>query len=277
MKTLALVLGAGGARGIAHIHALKAFDDLGLKPSMISGTSIGALIGAAYAAGMSGADIQTYVQDSFNDRARLITQALKVRPSSVKSFFADGGLRLGEFNLETVLSVFLPPVIPATFEELQIPFHAVATDFYAEKSTVFSAGPLHRPLAASAAIPAVFLPVRIGDAYYIDGSATNPCPLDTVQRRADEVIAIDVSGGTKDGVLTRPTKMDVIYASSQMMQQSIVALSAREFPRTALIRPSVGTYRALDFLKVSDILEETADLRDEVKTAIDRLLTRPPG
>ena len=100
MTHIALALGAGGARGLAHIHALRAFDDLGVRPCAISGTSIGALIGAAYAAGMSGAEIEVYVRESFTNHSQLIAKAMKLRPDSIASFLADGGPRLGELNLK---------------------------------------------------------------------------------------------------------------------------------------------------------------------------------
>lgn len=271
MKTIALALGAGGARGLAHIHALKALDDLGIKPTVIAGTSIGSLMGAAYCAGMTGAEIENYVRDSFNDRMRLITQALKVRPGSVKDFLADGGLRIGEFNLEKILSVFLPETVPKTFEALTIPLYLVATDYHAATSTVFATGALHQALAASAAMPALFLPVKIGERYYIDGGSTDPCPLECVQEHAGDVIAIDVSGGPNGTPVVRPGKADVMYASSQIMQHSIVTAKANLYPRTLLLRPPVNNYRALDFLKVSEILTETSGLREIVKRKIGAL------
>ncbi len=277
MTRIALALGAGGARGLAHIHALAAFDDLGIKPVVISGTSIGALIGAAYCAGMSAAEIKKFVQESFENRAGLMGKALKIRPASFSSFLADGGLRLGELNLETILSVFLPEDIPEKFEELSIPLLVVATDFYAETGGVFRAGPLRKAITASAAMPAVFLPVTIDGKFYIDGNATDPCPLDLVQEYSAKVIAIDVSGGPRQSPDTRPSKIDAIYASSQIMQQSLVKQMAKEFPQTVLLRPPVEQYRPLDFLKASEILAETAGLRDQVKVAITDFLDKADG
>ncbi|MCX7567387.1 patatin-like phospholipase family protein [Sulfitobacter sp. F26169L] len=271
MNSIALALGAGGARGIAHIHVFKAFDDLGLKPAAIAGTSIGSLMGAAYASGMTGRDIETYVNEIFNDRKKLLTQALKVRPRSIGRFFADGGPRLGEFNLETILSVFLPDTVADTFEALHIPLFAVATDYYAQQSHVFSSGALQKALAASAAMPAVFLPVEIAQRFFIDGSSTDPCPLECLQNTADAVLAVDVSGGPVGTPDIRPNKIDVMYASSQIMQQSIVRAKADRYPETILLRPPVSNYRSLDFLKVSEILAETAGLRDLVKRQLDAI------
>lgn len=270
--SIALALGAGGARGLAHIHVLKAFDDLGVRPAAIGGTSIGSVLGAAYCAGMSGRDIEDYVLERFSDRARLISEVFKVRPSSLKGFLGDGGLRLGELNLQTIFAVFLPKEIPARFEELAIPLYVVATDYYAGKATVFSAGELRKPIAASAAMPAVFLPVEINGRYYIDGSSTNPCPIDIVKDKADNILAIDVSGGPVGPPIERPSKMDVMYASSQIMQKSIANLMAQACPTSRLIRAPVDSFKSMDFLKSADIIAQTAPLKEQAKREIGRML-----
>lgn len=266
--SVALVLGAGGARGLAHIHVLKAFDDLGIKPAVIAGTSIGSIIGASYCAGMSGAEIEEYILARFNDRARLISEAFKVRPDSFKSFLKDGGMRLGELNLEKILAVFLPDQVPATFEDLQIPLHVAATDYYASRDALFETGDLHKAISASAAMPAVFLPVNIDGRYYLDGSSTNPCPLNVVQGRADHVLAIDVAGGPNGAPDVKPSKVDAMYAASQIMQKTIAGLMVQAYPDTVLLRPNVDAYRSLDFLQAAEILAATAPLREQAKHAL---------
>lgn len=268
---IALVLGAGGARGLAHIHALKAFDDLGITPVSVAGTSIGAMMGAAYCAGMTGAQIEDHVVERFNNRTRLIGEMFKVRPDSFASFLKDGGMRLGELNLETILSVFLPVEIPDVFEALKIPLTVVATDYYASESMLFSTGDLRKAVAASAAMPAVFLPVHMNDRYYMDGSSTNPCPINVVQGRADHVVAVDVSGGPSGQPDMRPSKVDTMYASSQIMQKSMTQLMSQTYPDTVLLRPDVDRFRSLDFLNAAQILAETAPLREQVKVAIANL------
>lgn len=274
MGSVALVLGAGGARGLAHIHVLKAFDELGVRPAVIAGTSMGSVMGAAFCAGMSGAEIEAYIIERFNDRSRLVGEVLKIRPSSLKGFLSDGGLRLGELNLEKIFSVFLPAEIPATFEELSIPLHVVATDYYAGAASVFTAGDLRRPIAASAAMPAVFLPIEINNRYYVDGSSTNPCPLDTVQGVTDHVLAIDVSGGPAGASTDRPSKMDSMYASSQIMQKSIAGLMAEAYPKSILMRAHVDRYRSLDFLSSAQIISETEPLKEKAKLTISQMLDR---
>ncbi len=272
MDKIALALGAGGARGLAHIHVLKAFDDLGVKPVAVAGTSIGSMMGAAYCAGMSGAQIEAYIIERFKDRSRLIAEAFKARPDSLRSFLDDGGLRVGELNIENILSVFLPDQIPETFDGLKIPLTIAATDYYASIEALFSTGDLRKAIAASAAMPAVFLPVRIENRYYIDGSSTNPCPIKVVQGLADHVVAIDVSGGPNGASDVRPSKVDVMYASSQIMQKSIINLMADAYPNSVLLRPRVDSYRSLDFLNAEQIIADTAPLYDQVRDVLSQFL-----
>lgn len=272
METIALALGAGGARGLAHIHVLKAFDDLGVCPSVIAGTSMGAVMGAAYCSGMSGSEIEDYVLERFSDRARFMAEAFKVRPNSLKEFISHGGLRLGELNLENIFSVFLPAQIPISFEELSVPLYVIATDYYAGEATVFSTGSLRKPVAASAAMPAVFLPVEIDGRHYVDGSSTNPCPLNIAQDKADHVLAIDVSGGPLGTGTDRPNKIDSIYAASQVMQKTIANLMAAAHPSSLLLHAPVDGFRSLDFLQSAQIISKSAGMRERTKSAIGRLL-----
>lgn len=108
LTSIALALEAGGARGLAHIHVLKAFDELGVKPALIAGTSIGSLIRAAYASSMTGFEIEAYVTQPFDDRLRLMRHAFGLHTQSVARFFTNGGFRLAEFNLQDILLCFCP-------------------------------------------------------------------------------------------------------------------------------------------------------------------------
>ncbi|MEP3275655.1 MAG: patatin-like phospholipase family protein [Stappiaceae bacterium] len=265
---IAIALGAGGARGIAHIHALQALDDLGITPVAITGTSIGAIMGAAFASGMTGEDIHEYVDQLFNNRRQLLARLFKIRPESVRQFMDDGGIRFGEINIERVLEVFLPPDIPENYSELNIPLRVVATDYYQNRDRFFSEGLLRPTLAASAAMPAIFLPVIIDGHVFIDGGTTNPAPFDDLSTLADIVVAIDVSGGPKGDPGTRPGKIDVVYAASQLMQQSIVRAKAETHRVDILLRPDVADFRVLDFLRTSHVLDQSKALRDDLKRAL---------
>ena len=149
--TIGLALGGGGARGFAHIHALEAFDDLGLRPNVVAGTSMGAIVGAAYAAGMSGADVLDFAQERFRNRLRLTADLLRMKPENARQFLDHGGLRLGEINVERVITVLLPRSFPTDFRHLVTPLKVIATDFHDRSEHVFESGPLIPALAASSA------------------------------------------------------------------------------------------------------------------------------
>lgn len=174
--------------------------------------------------------------------------------------------------MPAILDVFLPDTLAKTFADLTIPLKIAATDYYDQKTTVFKDGALLSAMAASSAMPAVFLPVERSGRFYIDGSATNPCPLDVLVGEVDHIIAIDVSGGTSGKSRKRPSKADAMYGANQMMQMSIVQYTAARHPDTVLLRPPVDSYKSLGFLKAKEILDQTEALRDQVKHQIDRFL-----
>ncbi|PJI91536.1 NTE family protein [Yoonia maricola] len=273
MQTIALALGAGGARGLAHIHVISAMEELGVRPVAVSGASIGGIIGAAYCAGLTAKDLQDHIKSVLKDPLSLMWDLFSAGPDSIKAFFKDGGPRIGQFNLERMLEGILPEDFPRTFEELEIPLKISATDYYGACATVLETGDLRFAMAASSAIPAVFLPVERDGRFYIDGNATDPCPIDIVQGLADHVIAVDVSGGVTGDKTKRPSMFDVSYAAGQMMQQAIVRSNASKFPNTILLRPPVDAFFALDFHKAEEVLAQTLRLKEEAKSAIDAIMT----
>lgn len=266
--SFAVAFGGGGARGLAHIHVIEALDELGIGPVAIAGSSIGAVMGAAVAAGMRGTDIHAYVAAILGRRAEIASRIWRARPGSLREMIGRG-LRLGQFNIERILNAFLPDDVPETFEELGIPLAVTATDFFGHSLAVFDSGDLRSALAASAAIPAVFQPVTRGDRLYIDGGIYNPVPFDLVEGKADIVIAIDVVGGPMENG-RRPTTIELILGASQLMMQSISDHKLKQHSPQILLRPPVAAFRALDFLKVDSVLQETSSVKDELKRAVDR-------
>ncbi|MEM6711859.1 MAG: patatin-like phospholipase family protein [Pseudomonadota bacterium] len=272
MTSLSIALGAGGARGLAHIHLLRALDDLGVTPNAVSGTSIGSILGVAYCSGMDARQIQAYVEDRLGDRLRLVGELFKTVPTDLETFLSDGGLRFGELNLETLLDIFLPDRIPQSFEELDIPFYVLATDYYEESDAVLTQGLLRPALAASACMPAVFSPVRINGRYLTDGSATNPVPLDVVHETANHVIGVDVAGGAFGNPNEKPKIVDVAYAANGMMQQTMARQMVARYSNTVLLRAQVASYRPLDFWKAEEILTSSEPLYEQAKRAIEAAL-----
>lgn len=269
---IGLALGGGGARGIAHIHTLIAFDELGLRPARIAGTSIGALLGACYAAGMSGRDISEFTVEAFAKPRLVASRLWRTRPPNFAEFLADGGLRFGQLNAERVVSAFLPVELPRTFEALPIPLTVVATRFYGHAgSCAFDGGDLVSALAASIALPALFRPVRREGILYIDGGICNPLPFDLIAPFCDLTVAVDVTGGPDTVGEPMPTPIEVMFGASQLMMHAITETKLRQKGPDLLLRPPVSRYRVLDFMKVAAILEGTKGLVDETKRKIEAL------
>lgn len=261
---LALVLGSGGARGLSHILVLEALDELGLKPSIIAGSSMGAIIGAAYAAGISGAELRQHVLASFRDKARVIGKALEARVGK----FADLMRGLGNPVLldgERLLDLFWPEAVPDRFEDLSIPFIAVATDYHLHEEVALSSGPLTPAVAASLAIPGLVRPVVIGEHVLIDGGAVNPLPYDRLLGTGRLVLAVDTSAATLVGDSRIPGPLEAIVGVTQILTRALVQRMVERQPPDILIRAGGDGFGGLDFFKAQAILEAAAPVKEEVK------------
>lgn len=265
--TLALALGAGGARGLAHIPVVEALDEMGIRPAAIAGSSIGAIIGAGMAAGMTGREIRDYTLETVGKRSALANRLWSLGPATMRD--ALGGFRLGQFNLERILTAFLPERLPEDFSGLEIPLKVVATDYFGQTEVVCESGDLVNALAASAAIPALFMPVRLGGRFMIDGGIYNPVPYDHLAGTADIVIGVDVIGGPVGDDGEPPNRIDSLFGASQLMMQANLALKQKLSPPDILLRPDVNSYRVLDFLKARQILDTAEALKDDLKRRIE--------
>ncbi|OLP58747.1 Patatin [Xaviernesmea oryzae] len=273
---IGLAFGGGGARGLAHIHVIEALDEMGIKPFIIAGSSIGAIMGAAMAAGMRGAEIREVALATVGRRADVIARLWRLRPTSFAEMMS-GTFGLGPYSLERVLEGFLPETIPRRFEDLAIPLIVVATDYYAQTEIGLTKGDLRQAIAASAAIPGVFQPVRVEGRVMIDGGIVNPVPFDQLTDKAEIVIGVDVVGGPEGDGTTVPGRMDVMFGATQLMMQAIIGMKSRAAPPTFMVRPDVGRFRVLDFLKAQEILTRTAPAKDSVKRALEEALRARGG
>lgn len=280
---IGLALGGGAARGIAHIPCLEAIDELGLQPRLVVGTSIGAIIGACYASGLSGAELREFVSKLFHNRADFIRRLAQRWPGSLYQLWNP--LTPAILNGETLLQILMPELLPKTFERLNIPFRAIATDFYSEEEVVFSRGALLPAIAASASLPGLMKPVAIGQRVLIDGGFVNPTPFDHVVGNSCISIAIDVTGGTarqrnkrEKAVEKRPDKpvlpnsFDAWVGAAQITLRSIQREKLKSQAPDILIRPPIAEFGILDFFKVDDILAAAAPAKEELKRAIDKAL-----
>ncbi|HEY8126329.1 MAG TPA: patatin-like phospholipase family protein [Methylocystis sp.] len=267
-KTVALALGGGGARGLAHICVLEALDDLGVRPVAIAGASIGAIVGAAYAAGFSGAELRAHTQTLLKNRIGLARKLLYARARGRKRLLSRVAHPL-LFDGERFLEAFWPQGVPERFEDLRIPLQVVATDFRRRVEAVFAAGPLRPAVAGSMAIPGVVRAAASDHGHFVDGGLVNPLPYDHLWGLADIVIAVDVSGNF--GVETGkgpPSAFETMIVASQIMMNAISSRMIAERPPDVLIRPEVHQYLALDLFKASRIFAAGDACRDTLRQGL---------
>ena len=272
MKSVGLALGSGGARGLAHIAVLEALDDLGVKPAAIAGASIGAMIGAAYAAGMRGKDIRHYVIALAHGRGEIRRRLMQSRAGTLSDFFAGAFSQATQMDAEKFCARFLPEQVPQDFSALDIPLTVIATDLYRRQEVQLAFGPLHAAVAASIAIPGLFRPVIIDSRILIDGGTTNPLPYDVLTGQADIVIAVDVFGVPAAERADMPSTWECVYTTVLVMGGAIVAAKLSHATPDVLIRPNVTIFRTLDFYQASAILRAADAVKVEVKEKLGALL-----
>ena len=272
MKTVALALGGGGARGLAHIPVLEALDEMGVKPAAIAGTSIGALVGAAYAAGMSGKEMRRYVIALAHDRGEIMRRLIAARAGTFADLFTGGFGSATLLDAEKFCAQFLPAAVPADFSSLEIPLTVMATDLHRRQETAFSSGALHPAVASSIAIPGLFRPVTIDGRILIDGGTTNPLPFDRLHGHADIVMAVDVFGVPDAERNHMPSLWESMLTSLLIMGSAIVANKVSHQPPDVMIRPNVAIFRTMDFYQASAILRTADAAKAEVKEKLGVLL-----
>ncbi len=275
MKTFALALGGGGARGLAHIAVIEALDEMGVRPAAIAGTSIGALVGAAYAAGFSGKDLRRHVIDIAHNRPEIMRRLVAARAGTLAELFTAGLSQATLVDGEKFCAQFLPGEMPDDFSALAIPLTVMATDLHRRQEAPLSSGPLRAALAASIAIPGLFRPVSIDGRIMIDGGATNPLPFDRLAGLADVIVAVDVFGMPSDRD-DMPSTWECLYTTVLIMGGAIVAAKHRHVAPDLTIRPNVVTFRTMDFAQASAILRAADAIKLEVKESLGALLNAAP-
>jgi NTE family protein len=269
---IGLALGGGGARGMAHILVCEAFDELGLKPSVIAGTSIGAIIGAGYAAGYSGREMRETAVAFYGRRRDVLTRLWRARPVAFTDLLRGRSVS-AQFDAEVILQSFVPGLetFPETFEELEIPLKVIACDFYAWCEVILAEGPLRPAIAASIAIPALFRPVRLDGRVLIDGGATNPLPFDHVAN-CDLTVACDVTGGPIETPGKFPKLLECVVGAAQISMQSVTREKLKWDQPDVLVRPEINGVFVMDFLKTEAILAMNEGFKDDLKRRLDLLV-----
>lgn len=269
---IGIALGAGGARGLAHICFLEVLEELGVKPHVISGTSIGAIIGAAYAAGNSSKDLKDALYNIVFEKDIKFWEIHR-RSDLIKVFsFIDpeikqGGLIKGE-KFINFLGEFLKI---GTFEELKIPMHIIATDFFRNECVRLSTGNLLDAIRASYAIPGLFSPVVIDDQLLIDGGVSNPLPYDIIQNQCDVTVAVDVSAHKTKQFTEVPAAYEVMFAGFSMLQRSIIREKLKRTAPDIYIDTDIQNVRIHEFKKADLIFEQVQKKKDELKFKLEKL------
>ena len=267
-KKIGLVLSGGGAKGLAHIGALKVIEEAGVKIDYIGGTSMGAIIGALYASGYSADQLDSIFRvTNFN---RLIQDNL---PRSAKTFYEKEDSERYALTLPfDGFKVAVPPAYSggqniynemvrmlyhvrnvSDFSKLPIPFVCIATDIETGKEVVFNSGYLPEVIMASGTFPSLFEPVTIDNQVLIDGGVVNNYPIDKVRAMgADIIIGVDVQHGLAD-------RESLLSATEILLQinnyQTVADMVEKASDTDIYIKPKIEKFTVIDFNKADEIVK----------------------
>lgn len=260
---IGLVLGSGSARGWAHIGAIRALEDAGIRPDIVCGASIGALVGAAYVAG---------------ELDRLETWVRSLKMQTVVSFL-DFSLGGGLIKGEKLIDFFRAHFVDRDIRELERPYGAVATDLARGREIWLREGGVSDAVRASIALPGLFTPVAQNGAWLVDGGLVNPVPVSLARAMgADFIIAVDLNadllgrhlkdtpavrpqhakptlaetvmaqfGLERDDVPSPPAMLGVLASSINIMQVLITRSRLAGEPADALIAPPLAHMGLMEF------------------------------
>lgn len=260
-----LVLSGGGARGAAHVGVIRVLERLRVPVDVVAGSSMGAIVGGLYASGKSAAELTAIVDeidfdDSFIDdpeRSRLSFR----RKQDDRDFLIDFGFGIGAAGVELPrglvqgqkLNMLLKSQTLAVagiedFDELPIPFRAVATDIETGSAVVLGAGNLAHAMRASMAVPGIFAPIEYGDRLLVDGGVSNNLPIDVArQMGADVLIVVDL----QFPLVPRDELRSALDVTNQLLTILVVRESREQLATLGesdiVIVPELGTMRSGDF------------------------------
>ncbi len=275
MIKIGLALGAGGARGLAQLKILEAFDEMGIKPSIISGTSIGAIIGAAYASGLSAKEILSETAELLGESDARFWEVHRWSEFFKMLDIFDPGLNSGGIvKGEKFLKLFSEKIGAAHFDELKIPLNVIATDYWSKEQKVFCKGDLPAAVRASYSLPGLFKPVKIKNRLYVDGGMVNPLPYDIILDKCDITVAVDVSAKRNQNGSEIPSAYEMLFASFQIMQNSILNEKLKTSKPQILIKTDIKNVRMLEFSKYDEILKQADKTKEELKDLLGKSIIK---
>ena len=269
-KTVGLALSGGGARGFAHIGVLKAFEEAGFEPDLIVGSSMGSVIGGLYAAGYSTRELESIARSAdwselFLDRPQRRNLFLGQKETVSRHIFSmrfrgwvpevpmalSKGQQLSELLFDYVYHA--PYSAWPSFNDLKIPFRAVATDITYGEPVIFSSGDLAEAMRASISLPLVFSPYQMDGRQLVDGGVIENIPVEiTRQQGADIIIAIDLSTGiTPEEPVNLPWEL-TDRVTTIMQKQRVEA--SREMA-DVVITPDIGSHSSTDFANIDSLIQ----------------------
>jgi NTE family protein len=287
MSDLGLALGGGGARGLAHIGALKVLDEEEIKITSISGCSMGAIVGGLYAYFGNAKKIEEFILRAITDPKVVLLNMESFNknvPGKEQNYFGYLINYLGErlnvvkalgrlsyFEEDITNDIFkMIPDVP--IESLSIKFSAVATDLISGEEINFTKGSLRTALKASSAIPGIFPPVEFENKLLVDGSVTGSIPAGRLKELgADRVLAVDVSGKINS---MHPAKnlLDILYRTEDITSHHLSLLRLHE--ADLILRPEVKGHSWVDFNKAEEIIAAGETAARENLNRIKKLARR---
>jgi NTE family protein len=233
--TIGVALGGGFARGMAHIGVLKVLEEEGIPIHIVAGTSVGALIGAAYCSGLSIEDLEQV--------------ARSVRFTTFARWTVS---RYGFASNDRMVTFLTRTLKVKTFEELRIPLGVTATDFNSGEGVVFHSGSIIDPVRASCAYPGMFLPVNIRGRWLVDGMLSHPVPTRPLREMgAQRVLAVHLRGQwSKDGA---PRHLFDVIGQSFAIAQDMMSHVWRG-AADVVVEPDVGGFAYDDFKRAGELI-----------------------
>ncbi len=275
MKKIGVALGSGGARGLSQITMLEVFEELGIKPHIISGSSIGAVIGTAYASGMTTTEIKNSISEILLRQKSKSMDLFRGFDVAKLWNLVDLSVRSsGIIKGEKFVDFFSSKIKVDKFDELTIKMRVVATEYYRKQQKIFDTGDIISAVKASYSLPMLFAPVKIKNSLYLDGGMVNPLPYDIISNECDIVVGIDASPKIINNSKNAPSGIDTLFSSFQIMQASILNEKLKISAPDILIRTDITDVRLFEFNKAEMIWEQAKNQKEELKTMLDSIINK---
>lgn len=254
-----VALGGGGAKGFAHIGVLQVLKEAGVQVDLVAGTSIGALVGAVFAAG---------------SLHHLEREALDLKITDIPGLLSPSWCLSGLFTGANAFELLSGLVEVEQFAELPLPFATISADLYTGEAVVHRAGRIHEAVRASAAIPAVFTPVLLDGRVLVDGGTVEPVPVEAArQLGADVVIAVDLFGGGAPGPSSTPRIEASAWPDPIRSSLSYLRSIASKLPWSEQRAPEEPTGPRLP--NILEVIDGTLAISQKMLTGF-RLALHPP-